>query len=253
MTYTAITPPTTGTTISTSNFGIPVVNAITEMWQGQAAGDMAYFSSATTMARLAGGTANAGKILRLNSSGNAPEWSGNSETQLIAGTVVSGTIAAGGTIAFSGLDQNFYDLKIRIMAYTSYANWAALYADINDDLDASHYWRKNINFTNAVGIVNFNNLYPRLLLYVGQYNPGIYLPAIWEITIFGYSHSNIYKSAWIKSFSATTLDDDVEANSCIYNSVCVWKNTDPITSLKFYWAQSADWIEPSRIQVYGMK
>ena len=74
MTYTAITPPTTGTTISTSTFGIPVVNAITEMWQGQAAGDMAYYTSATTMARLAGGTANANMYMRMNNSGSAPAW-----------------------------------------------------------------------------------------------------------------------------------------------------------------------------------
>ena len=74
MAYTAITPPTTGTPISTSAFGIPVVNAITEMWQGAAAGDLAYYSSATTMARLAGGTANAGKVLMMGTAGSAPEW-----------------------------------------------------------------------------------------------------------------------------------------------------------------------------------
>lgn len=64
----------TGATYAASDYNTYVKGNFTAIWVGTTAGDMDYYSSATAKTRLAAGSAY--KTLRMNSSGNAPEWGG---------------------------------------------------------------------------------------------------------------------------------------------------------------------------------
>lgn len=69
-TFTQPDTPVTGTAISADNFGVKVCNALKALWKGAAAGDVDYYDSANTKARLA---ATAGALLGWNAAGNALE------------------------------------------------------------------------------------------------------------------------------------------------------------------------------------
>lgn len=75
----AFTTPRTwtyGETVTEAQFNEQLRDNFNAVWVGTTAGDIDYYTSNTTKARLAGGTANAGKYLRMDSGGTAPEWAG---------------------------------------------------------------------------------------------------------------------------------------------------------------------------------
>lgn len=66
--YTAVT----GATYQASDYNTHTKGNFTAVWVGTTAGDMEYYTSATTKSRLAKGTAL--QYLRMNSGATAPEW-----------------------------------------------------------------------------------------------------------------------------------------------------------------------------------
>ena len=71
MAYEEPTTPVTGTPISSANFGIKVVNSLKAIWAGTAAGDIDYYDSATTKAKLAKPSIDS---LLQNTSAGVPSW-----------------------------------------------------------------------------------------------------------------------------------------------------------------------------------
>ena len=73
----AFTTPRTwtyGETVTEAQFNEQLRDNFNALWVGQAAGDVDYYTSNTTKARLVGGTANAGKFIRLGTGGTAIEY-----------------------------------------------------------------------------------------------------------------------------------------------------------------------------------
>ena len=86
--YTAVT----GATYQASDYNTHTKGNFTAVWVGTTAGDMEYYTSATTKSRLAKGTAL--QFLRMNSGATAPEW-----TNILTGAVHTKGTAFTNTIA----------------------------------------------------------------------------------------------------------------------------------------------------------
>lgn len=65
-----------GETVTEAQLNEQLRDNMNALWTGTTAGDMDYYTSNTTKTRLAGGTANAGVVLRMGTAGTAPEYGG---------------------------------------------------------------------------------------------------------------------------------------------------------------------------------
>ena len=74
MAYTTPRTWTYGETVTEAQFNEQIRDNFNALWVGTTAGDMDYYTSSTTKARLAGGTANAGKFIRQVAGGTALEY-----------------------------------------------------------------------------------------------------------------------------------------------------------------------------------
>ncbi len=75
MAYSAVPTVVTGDSWSAANHNTYLRDNLAALWPFTTAGDLAYASSATALARLAVGS-HIGDIMRVNAAGNAPEWGG---------------------------------------------------------------------------------------------------------------------------------------------------------------------------------
>ncbi len=75
MAYSAVPTVVTGDSWSAANHNTYLRDNLAALWPFTAAGDLAYASSASALARLAIGS-HIGDVLRVNAAGNAPEWGG---------------------------------------------------------------------------------------------------------------------------------------------------------------------------------
>lgn len=89
MAFTSPMTAVTGATYTAAQFNTHVRDNLNAIWVGTTAGDMAYWTSATTRARLAKGAANT--VLMNN--GSVPSWSSN--------PAISGLFAKIGGVSFS--------------------------------------------------------------------------------------------------------------------------------------------------------
>jgi len=76
MSFTAPRTWVYGETVTEAQFNEQFRDNLNAIWVGTNAGDMDYYTSNATKSRLAGGTANAGVCLRMDSGGTAPEYGG---------------------------------------------------------------------------------------------------------------------------------------------------------------------------------
>jgi hypothetical protein len=100
----AFTTPRTwtyGETVTEAQFNEQIRDNFNAVWVGTTAGDIDYYTSNTTKARLAGGTANAGKFVRLGTGGTALEYA--------SGGVLSYRIG-GGSVDWSQGGTNIYEV-----------------------------------------------------------------------------------------------------------------------------------------------
>ena len=73
----AFTTPRTwvyGETVTEAQFNEQLRDNFNAVWVGTTAGDIDFYTSSTSKTRLAGGTANANKVLTMGTAGTAPAW-----------------------------------------------------------------------------------------------------------------------------------------------------------------------------------
>lgn len=76
MSFTTPRTWTYGETVTEAQLNEQLRDNMNALWTGTTAGDMDYYTSNATKTRLAGGTANAGVVLRMGTAGTAPEYGG---------------------------------------------------------------------------------------------------------------------------------------------------------------------------------
>lgn len=118
----------TGDNLTSAQWNSWVVGNIREIWKGQAAGDIDYYESATTKARLAGGVSNAYKTLKQNATGSALVW-GSETTQFTSAqgnTSWDGDNHSAGTttVTVNSFNTNLPNSARAVMVVVS-AKWAA--------------------------------------------------------------------------------------------------------------------------------
>lgn len=76
-----------------------------------------------------------------------------------------------------------------------------------------------------------------------------------EAEIYNYKNTNAYTSVNIASGYATRNKSSVSSpytlRSQVRNGHIVWRNTAVVTSLKFQWENTANWLAASKINLYG--
>ena len=87
--------------------GSSVDTSVKALNPGTTAGDLDYYTAATTKARIAKGTA--GQVFTMNSGATAPEWQTASSGSM---TLISTTTLTGASITLSSIPQTYTDLRL---------------------------------------------------------------------------------------------------------------------------------------------
>ena len=99
------------------SLGSAVDTTVKALNPGTTAGDIDYYTTSTTKARVAIGTAN--QILRVNSGATAPEWATVSSGSL---TLISTTTLSGASTTLSSIPQTYKNLYLLIYQITGNTN-----------------------------------------------------------------------------------------------------------------------------------
>lgn len=245
MSFTTPRTWTYGETVTEAHLNEQIRDNENAIWVGTTAGDMDYYTSNTTKARLAAPTS----YSQLMHNGTTPVWAGAGIT-LLAGTVLAGSVVPGGSINFSGLDQNYTNLHCMVMTSVS-GTASAIGVYLNGDTGSNYAYRQDrfaSSFTTSYSL-NANELFygQALTSYYSSY------PSILEFDILNYSNSSLWKPAIAKIVSITGNSTDMFISKTISS---FWRSTDAITSIQFCISPlfSVGTIMPnSSFMVYGLK
>jgi len=106
-------------------------------WVGTTAGDVDYYTAATTKSRLAIGTA--GETLVVNAGETAPEWGSGGAFQLIEEILAGGPVAS---LDFTAIPATYTHLKLICnIRGDNAAGSSTLQVTVNGDAGANYDWR----------------------------------------------------------------------------------------------------------------
>lgn len=246
----AFTTPRTwtyGETVTEAQFNEQLRDNFNAVWVGTTAGDIDYYTSSTTKARL--GIGNVGDVLTVGS-GTVPTWVGGGMS-LLGGTVLAGTVTDG-TISITDLSKAYTHLKIYVSFEVSGTAFLAMSMQVNDDSKASNYFSTRVYLTtaNKVDITRTStvaDLIPNTIFSI----PGN-LPGVGEITIFNYSSSVTNKM--VRTTSAYSNGTASTGNWFENITTSIYKSDSPITSVKFHWPGYAGYsiLPGASFKVYGL-
>jgi hypothetical protein len=112
---------------------------------GTTAGDIDYYTTSTTKARVGIGTA--GQVLAVNSGATAPEWITSSSGGM---TLISTTTLTGASVSLTSIPGTYIHLELIIQNFLPATDNAFLRMRFNSDTNA----RYNYDFANAAGATN---------------------------------------------------------------------------------------------------
>ena len=243
----AFTTPRTwvyGETVTEAQFNEQIRDNENAIWVGTTAGDMDYYTSNATKARI--GIGNVGDVLTVGS-GTVPTWGGGGMS-LLGGTVLAGTVTDG-TISITDLSQAYTHLKIYVSFAVAGTASMSISMYVNDDTTASNYYTNRVLLRHSENVTMLtSSSYADLTLNTVFDAPNSdFTPAHAEITLFNYSSSDFHKIAKTTSgYLASVYYENITTG--------VYKSNDPITSIHFSWPLYGGYsINPgSSFKVYGL-
>jgi len=114
--------------------GSSVDTSVKALNPGTTAGDLDYYTAATTKARIAKGTA--GQVFTMNSGATAPEWATASSGGMTL--LTSGTLS-GASISLTSISGSYKDLILRIYNFKPATDGAQCYLQFNSDTGSNYY------------------------------------------------------------------------------------------------------------------
>ena len=246
----AFTTPRTwtyGETVTEAQFNEQIRDNFNAVWVGTNAGDMDYYTSNATKARI--GIGNVGDVLTVGS-GTVPTWGGGGMS-LLGGTVLAGTVTDG-TISITDLSQAYTHLKIYVSFEVSGTASLPMSMQVNDDSTASNYFSNKVFLTTAnevsiIGTSTQADLIPSTIFSIPSN-----LPGVGEIIIFNYSSSVTNKM--VRTTSAYSNGTANTGNWYENITTSIYKSDSPITSVKFHWPLYAGYsiLPGASFKVYGL-
>jgi hypothetical protein len=201
---------------------------------GTTAGDIDYYTAATTKARIAIGTA--GQVLQVNSGATAPEWA----TPSFGGMTLLETLTfSGASVTSSTIAGTYKNLQIIIRNYKPATDGQPLRFRYNGDTGTNY--RYDGEFTNGTGAANQN------ILPVDDGNDNSVSNMLAKIDIPDYANTTAYKIC--QTFSVNT-NSTTTANVNTRYTGGVWFNTNAITSITFF-PSSGNFTSGSAL-IYGV-
>ena len=200
--------------------GSSIDTSVKSLSPGTTAGDLDYYTSATTKARLAIGTAN--QQLRVNSGATAPEWF----TPGASGgmTLISTTTLSGSSVTLSSIPQTYKNLQLIIRNYDPSGDGEGFKIRVNADTGANRHY-------NGYGsIQNINQSFNATSWQVGGPDNGT-ANGLTVFNIFDYTNTTTWRLAHcflVQNHETTPTNLTMEQSHHAYNQ------TDAITSLVLF-------------------
>ena len=205
---------------------------------GTTAGDIDYYTTATTKARIAIGTA--GQVLQVNSGATAPEWATSSSGGM---TLISTTTLTGASITLSSIPQTYKNLQIIIRNFKPASDNRTLKMRFNSDSNADRH-RNIIETTLDTSAQLFNET----SVAVAASNDNSTATGLNTVLIPDYTNATTWKIS--HQFGVTNDPTTVTSLRQII-SWGFYNQTGAITSLDFF-ASSGN-LTSGEVLLYGVK
>jgi len=217
--------------------GSSVDTSVKALNPGTTAGDLDYYTAATTKARIAKGTA--GQVFTMNSGATAPEWQTISAGGM---TLISTTTLSGATTTISSIPATYNDLYLIIRNYLPATDLANIRIRLNADANANRHAAANNDTAN--GVYSFNND----VVTLSQSNDNATSQSLHYVYIPDYKNTTTWKM--FTAFSCTT--NGTTPTQYMYRSGYGFYNqTSAISSLEFN--LSAGNFTSGSVLLYGVK
>ena len=206
---------------------------------GTTAGDIDYYTAATTKARVGIGTA--GQVLAVNSGATAPEWKTISAGGM---TLISTTSLSGASILLSSIPSTYVHLQLIIKNFAM-TDRERVTIRMNDDSNASrHYWADTSNTANNNNILSYNATNFQV---TGDADNAVTAGQT-TINIFNYTDSTVRK---LVSFISHSVSGVNTADFCALNGFGVYNQITAISSIRI--ANTGGNFSSGTALLYGVK
>jgi hypothetical protein len=201
---------------------------------GTTAGDIDYYTAATTKARIGIGTA--GQVLQVNSGATAPEWASPSSGSM---TLLSTTTLSGASTTISSISGSYKDLRIIMKLFEPNLNdGRGIYMRFNSD--------SGTNYRTTTGSSS-NDAYNETSIAMSLNLSSTTVVSLGDILIPDYANTTTRKMCYVKSTAAnyfTVANTQFTSTNGLYNS------TSAISALTFF-ASSGN-MDGGTVLVYGV-
>ena len=214
--------------------GSSVDTTVKALSPGTTAGDIDYYTAATTKARVGIGTN--GQVLTSN--GSVPSWATPSSGSM---TLLSTTSLTGASVTVSSIASGYRDLRVFIEQYRPATDATPLQVRLNSDATTLYNYGADLNNSTITRNVeeirasasNTDN---------GASNSQIIM------TFQEYTNTNVWKIANVYGF---TNNSTTATNAEARMGYGIWFNTAAITSLTFF--PSSGNFTSGTVYIYGVK
>jgi len=220
--------------------GSSVDTTVKALNPGTTAGDLDYYTAATTKARIAKGTA--GQVFTMNSGATAPEWATPSSGGM---TLISTTSLTGASITLSSIPQTYNKLYIEIKNFQPATDGAFLLMRYNN-ISTSTYREASPDVTSATYSKAFNDNIGGSSSFLKSDNTTVL--GFGFIEILDYTNTTTNKLAILQGFST---DSTTTTDWRVSGSTGTSTATTAISSLVFL--PSSGNFTSGSILLYGVK
>ena len=202
---------------------------------GTTAGDIDYYTAATTKARVGIGTA--GQVLTVNSGATAPEW----QTLNAGGmTLISTTALTGASITLSSIPATYIHLQLVITNYLPATDNTPLKLRFNSDT--------NSRYKDGTSTTNNSQAFNATSIDLFAYQDSAASDGLMITDIYDYTNATTWK------FTSTQViwnNNTTPANSDMYRIFGMYNQTGAISSLTLF-PNTGNFTSGS-VKLYGVK
>ena len=199
---------------------------------GTTAGDIDYYTTSTTKARVGIGTA--GQVLQVNSGATAPEWA----TPAGGGgyTLISTTTLSGASVALTSIPQTYRNLQIVVEAFKPVTSGSLLFMRFNQDSSANQH-------ANSTGIFQGAYSYNQTGSQITKAETANW-DSVAVVDVYNYTSTTTRRKGMVWGHGSSASDEN--ANFCIG-----YKPTTAISSFLFY--ADVGNMDSGTVYLYGVK
>jgi hypothetical protein len=168
--------------------GSSVDTSVKALNPGTTAGDLDYYTAATTKARIAKGTA--GQVFTMNAGATAPEWQTASSGGM---TLLSTTTLSGASTTISSINQTYNSLYVLIYGVTNATGNGNLYMRANNSTTNASVIQ---SWSTSLNMIEGGDLY---LTWDAQKPTNSSANNIWVVQIDNYTSTTKYKGLTYRS------------------------------------------------------